>query len=236
MKNLIFYFTIISIVLTSSCKVQKPYLGTYVSDNWEYFEIKGNNEFSYRYRHEWFYRYSNGSWTFDKEKQRVHLTSNLSDLLNIPISVKATEKENSFIQFYFPNLIDKFKAGNIKWEVYINNKPYPIQTGDTSFLVIREKIEIDSLYFQASVDNKGWFSSPDYSKIRSEVYKVKGTGLNHFEIFFSERINLYIFHYLPIIESIQVKRKSLIWNRIGDDGKMYKIKYKFKKYSDSQSK
>lgn len=228
MKISVFYLMILGIVLVSSCKTQDLILGKYYdNNNLGYFELKNDNTFDYYYRYEWFYRYSKGNWIFDKEKQEIQLTSNILDPLNIPISVQAAKEENSSIRFYFPNLDNGYKS-EMKCEIYIDNKPYPVEIGDSNYTTIKKKIKIDNFYFQASVNNKDWFSSPDYSKIKSSVYNVKDTTLNYFEVLFPEKITIDIFHYEPIQELMQIKGKAFIWSRTGDDEKVYKVKYKIK--------
>jgi len=229
MKNSAFYLMLLSIVLISSCKSQELTLGRYYeNNNLEYFELKNDNTFNYYYRYGWFYRYSKGNWTFDKEKQEIQLSSNILDPLNIPISVQAAKEENSSLKFYFPNLDNQSKSDEIKWEIYIDNKPYPIEIGEDNCTTIKENIKVDNFYIQASANNKDWSSSPDYSKIKSSVYYIKDSTLNYFEVLFPERISIDIFQYKPIKESMQINGKTFIWNRTGDDKKTYKIQYKLK--------
>ena len=229
MKISVLYLMILGIILVSSCKTQELILGRYyVNNNLEYFELKNDSTFDYYYRYEWFHRYSKGNWIFDKEKQEIQLISNILDPLNIPISVQAANEENSSIRFYFPNLDNQYKSDVIKWEIYIDNKPYPIKIEDGNYTTIKEKIKIDNFYLQASANNKDWFSSPPYSKIKSSVYNVKDTTLNYFEVRFPEKITIDIFNYKPIHELMQIKGKTFIWSRTGDDGKVYKVKYKVK--------
>ena len=123
---------------------------------------------------------------------------------------------------------NQYKSDIIKWEIYIDNKPYPVEMGDSNFIIIKEKIKVHNFYLQASANNKDWSSSPAYSKIKSSVYNVEDTTLNYFEVSFPEKITIDIFHYKPIHELIQIKGKTFIWNRIGDDENIYKVKYKLK--------
>lgn len=230
MKRLGLFITI-NIVFFISCKTNKTsnIIGKYyVSNNIniECFELSENKGFSYsRKSIGGLMRYSNGSWSYNPKTKQLHLISKITNVKSIPISVTTKNKDSS-VYFNFPNLEDPYNSlTKIKWEICINNKLYPIQTGDKSFVVINEYVKVDSFHIQATRDIKAISSSPIHSMIRSQTYKVSELTSNYFEVIFPENINVNFFCYLPIDDFFKVKGGNIIWEREGDNQIFYKIKY-----------
>ena len=218
---LTFILLLLQIVLFNSCHIQQNVAGIYTASIHgrypntipvtNYIELKNNGTFYYQFKGGFIEKISYGKWEKGMNNKRIYVKSTITNLNNIPISVKETESNNDHYVFIFDNPL-RSNTG-VKWILNIDGKNYQLNTDS---LILKGTTKMCKFYLEGYLsypDNVSLIPFPLQDRIRSETYKVKDEKNNLYHISFTHSIDYSIFYYTPFLDSLAIKR-----NRVFVDG------------------
>lgn len=214
---LTFILLLLQIVLFNSCHIQQNVAGIYTAPIHgrypntipvtNYIELKNDGTFYYQYKGGFIEKISYGKWEKGMNNKRIYVKSTITNLNNIPISVKETESNNDHCVFIFDNPL-RSNTG-VKWILNIDGKNYQLNTDS---LILKGTTKMCKFYLEGYLsypDNVSLIPFPLQDRIRSETYKVKDEKNSLYHISFTHSIDYSIFYYTPFLDSLAIKRRTI---------------------------
>ena len=182
-------------------------------------ELNKDSTFRYGFNAGALSEMSCGNWEINSCQKKLILTSYIQDVDHIPIEVK--EKREKEKEGYYTFILSE-PLKTVEWSLVLNGKRY-LFPSDT--LLIPDSVPLDGFSIHGYKD--GTYISPYLlqENINSEEYRIKDKGSNVYSIRFPSYVDYDVFRFLPVQDTLKIRRNSLIWNR-DDYVKGYTLKLK----------
>ena len=208
-------YLIIIILLFLSCKNNYNIVGDYrfkidinqVPES-NIISIKPDSTFYYLSSGGWIKESSQGKWNVNKEGF-IMLESYLSKIDSIPIFIEEKADTCSQFKLFIFNKID-FKFKPLKWNLIINgNKFYPIEK-DSVFIIDRIKINTISIVGYIDIPKEDMIVPiPMNDTIKTITYSINNINNSIFIIGFPSYFNNNLIYFVPIKETLKIRKNAL---------------------------
>ena len=218
-------FLVILVYILTSCYTKRDLTGIYNKINrggkyppYMFFvELNKDSTFSYGYGGGSYSEVSQGYWRTDSRQKRLMLTG-FSDTDHLPLIVEEIQGEDKRYHTFI--LVDPLKT--VEWTLICEGKRYVFES-DTLKLPV--SIPVDSFYISGYKDYTNVYPDALQERINSVMYKIKDKGNNVFSIDFPSYVDYNIFRFLPLQDTLKIRRNTLIWKRKGYmEGYILKLK------------
>lgn len=169
--------------------------------------LNKDHTYLYTFRGGWIFDYSFGYWDIDSNKKELILTSMISSTDSIPLIVQEKQSENNDVQFVFGTAVIN---DHTQWSIVLNGKEYPIVPD--SIISIEGVNKVDSFFIQGYNDYGSMTSLAKHENIKSITY-YPHEKYNFYQISFPSTIDCNIFHFVPLRDTLKIKRNNLFWDR-----------------------